>query len=94
MRRNHRCNHALKIKGCTRQNRTGVRKSREFRAPGTGVENLLRMAMDSLTPSARAHDLILKVPRIIADLGDSAQIAPDHIAGAIQFCTLDRKLWR
>ena len=74
--------------------RMGSQQVRKFCALNTDAENLLRMAMDSLSLSARAHDRILKVARTIADLGDCEHIAPDHIAEAIQYRTLDRKLWR
>ena len=74
--------------------RMGSQQVRKFCARSTAAENLLRMAMDSLNLSARAHGRTLKVARTIADLGGAEAIAPDHIAEAIQYRTLDRKLWR
>ncbi len=55
-------------------------------------EMLLKQAMHEFGLSARAHDKICKLARTIADLAGVSDIAPEHIAEAISYRKLDRKL--
>lgn len=54
---------------------------------------MLRAGMERLNLSARAYDRVIKVARTIADIESRAEILPQHIAEALQYRTLDRKLW-
>jgi magnesium chelatase family protein len=66
-----------------------VRQFCKLDAPG---EALLKQAMTELGLSARAHDKILRLSRTIADLEDADRIAAHHVAEAVQYRRLDRKL--
>ena len=53
---------------------------------------LLEMVVDRLGMSARAYDRILKVARTIADLESAESVSSVHVAEAIQYRTLDRRM--
>jgi magnesium chelatase family protein len=57
------------------------------------AEKLLKLAMEQMGLSARAHDRILRVSRTIADLSGDADIGEDHLSEAINFRALDRSYW-
>ena len=67
-----------------------VRQHCQLNAESTGY---LEQAMEEMNFAARAHDRILKVARTLADLAGSDTIRPNDILEAIQYRSLDRKLF-
>lgn len=63
----------------------GSKEIDEYCQPDEAGLALLKQAINKLNLSARAYHRILKVARTIADLADSSQIKPSHIAEAVQY---------
>ena len=68
------------------------REVRRYCKLDSAGEVLLKQAMMELGLSARAHDKVLRIARTIADLEGVGDIEPHHLAEAIQYRRLDRKL--
>jgi len=68
------------------------RQIRRFCQIDEKSNSLLEMAMEKFGLSARALSRILKISRTIADLAGSQEIEQAHLAEAIQYRSLDRKL--
>ena len=65
----------------------------QYAEPDEASLDMLRLAMEKLSLSARAYSRILKVARTIADLEDSEKVQSQHIAEAIGYRNLDRGDW-
>ena len=65
----------------------------QFAEPDARGLEMLRMAMERLSLSARAYSRILKVARTIADLEGSEKVQTSHIGEAIGYRSLDRGDW-
>jgi magnesium chelatase family protein len=70
------------------------RQIRKFCQLDGESDELLEKAMDRFGLSARAHSRILKIARTIADLEGVEDIRASHVAEAIQYRSLDRRLYR
>jgi magnesium chelatase family protein len=61
---------------------------------GSGEQELLHQAFESMSLSARAYHRMIKVARTIADLEDSERIRETHICEAIGYRGFDREVWK
>ena len=69
--------------------RMGSEEIRNYCNLDSICQELMRRAFDSLGLTARSYDRILKVSRTIADLDNSENILPQHIAEAIRYRSVD-----
>lgn len=70
----------------------GTREIKRHCSVKDDAEKLLETAINKLGLSARAYSRVLKVGRTIADLAGSEEIQTSHIAEAIQYRSLDRRM--
>jgi magnesium chelatase family protein len=70
----------------------GTREIRRYCAVKDDAEKLLETAINKLGLSARAYSRVLKVGRTIADLAGAEDIHASHLAEAIQYRSLDRRM--
>jgi magnesium chelatase family protein len=81
-----------KLMGTLTNARMTHKQVEKFCKLDSASEQMLKHAMTEFGLSARAHDKMCKVARTIADLADAQEIGPEHIAEAISYRKLDRKL--
>jgi len=70
----------------------GAKEIKRYCAVKEDADKLLETAINKLGLSARAYSRVLKVGRTIADLAGVENIDASHIAEAIQYRSLDRRM--
>ena len=63
----------------------GIKETQKFCILDDKARNLLNLAIEKFSMSARSYDKVLKVSRTIADLEDREIIGIDHITEALQY---------
>ncbi len=69
-----------------------TRDLRKFAKLDSAGEVLLKQAMNELGLSARAHDKVLRIARTIADMEALEAVQVHHLAEAVQYRKLDRRM--
>ena len=70
------------------------RQIREYCPLDNECMNLLKISVNEMGLSARAHDKVLRLSRTIADIDASINIQIHHLSEAINYRMLDRNLWQ
>jgi magnesium chelatase family protein len=81
-----------KGRGAALNSRLGAEGVEKYCRLDAAGRDMLRMAFDSLGLSARAYHKILKVARTVADLDEAENISVRHVAEAISYRSLDRRI--
>ncbi len=69
------------------------KQTKEYCVLKDDVKAMLRHVATNMGISGRAFDRILRLSRTIADLADVDDITVAHVAEAVQYRSLDRKIW-
>jgi magnesium chelatase family protein len=70
----------------------GAKEIKRYCTVKADADKLLETAINKLGLSARAYSRVLKVGRTIADLAGAENIEASHVAEAIQYRSLDRRM--
>jgi magnesium chelatase family protein len=85
---------ALRFKGkhFNTNSQIAARSVKKYCAINDTAKELLEQAVEKYALSARAYHRILKVSRTIADLDGNTDIEEQHVAEAVQYRVLDKRL--